>query len=336
MSAQPVAPNAEQRHWIMSFFSRKQGVFWNVAAGAALLGAGYFAARFSSGEEEYEEGPSQQPVPLGRSDNLGGGPFVQEQMASRGRGDVYVEDMPLENNGTGNELNEDYRDYQQSSTHAGDSSYFSSSMKPDRVDELLLKLEQVDEKLNEIKEAVNNRTKRASNNKGDDSSDDNDTNGNAKITDYLEKVDRVPELAEYEANVKQKVQAMQYDKEIEGASASGTLDGSIGALLMYIAKLVEQPTIPRYRRISVTNQTYKALIAPLKGHDEFLKAVGFSKKGTCFEWVDTSSDPPSIDEKEGESGGSSKLRVDKLTSENRLLLLKRSIDLLKARSKEKK
>ena len=329
MSAQPGAPNTEQRHWIMSFFSRKQGVFWNVAAGAALLGAGYFAARFSSGEEEYEEGPSQQPIPLGRSDSLGSGPFVQEQMASQGRGDVHVEDMPLDNNnGTGNESNEDYRDYQQPPIHTGDSSYFSSSVKPDWVDELLLKLEQVDGKLNEIKEAVNNRTKRASNNKGDDSS-------NTKITDYLEKVDRVPELAEYEVNVKQKVQAIQYDKETEGASASGTLDGSIGALLMYITKLVEQPTIPRYRRISVTNQTYKALIAPLKGHDEFLKAVGFSKKGTCFEWVDTSSDPPSNDEKEGESAGSSKLRVDKLTSENRLLLLKRSIDLLKARSKEK-
>ena len=69
---------------------------------------------------------------------------------------------------------------------------------------------------------------------------------------------------------------------------------------MYITKLVEQPTVPRYRRISTTNQTYKTLIAPLKGHDEFLKAVGFSKKGMCFEWTDTSPVISSNGEKENE------------------------------------
>ena len=168
MSAQPGAPNTEQRHWIMSFFSRKQGVFWNVAAGAALLGAGYFAARFSSGEEEYEEGPSQQPIPLGRSDSLGSGPFVQEQMASQqGRRArriccstttmaMAMSRMRI----TGITSSHPYTQ----ATHL-----ISAAVKPDWVDELLLKLEQVYGKLNEIKEAVNNRTKRASNNKDDSS-----------------------------------------------------------------------------------------------------------------------------------------------------------------------
>ena len=119
-----------------------------------------------------------------------------------------------------------------------------------------------------------------------------------KITDYLEKVVRVPELVEYETYVKQKVKAFYYDKEVRWCIYIWYTRWSIRALLMYITKLVEQPTVPRYRRVSTTNQTYKTLIAPLKGHDEFLKAVGFSKKGMCFEWTDTSPVISSNGEKE--------------------------------------
>ena len=315
----------------MSFFAPKGGHFWNVAVGAALISAGYLAAKFSSGEEEYEESHNQ-PIYLERSDSSGNGPFVQQ---ARGTGDVYVEDAPLDSNEVGSSEDcRDYQDYPHTSGGTGDSSYFNSSVKPIWVDDLLRKLELVDEKLNDIKDTISARNQSASV-KGDGDDNDNDTRGHAKITDYLERVDHVPELEEYEAIVKQKVQAMQYDKEFESASSSGSISGSIGALLMYIAKLVEQPTVPRYRRISVTNQTYKTLIAPLKGHDEFLKAVGFSKKGTCFEWMDASPTTPTSGEKErNEEEGGSKWRVDKLSSENRLLLLKRSIDLLKALSKE--
>ena len=90
------------------------------------------------------------------------------------------------------------------------------------MDDLLGKLEQVNEKLNEIKDAVSFRNLDSSKNFVDN---DNDTRGHAKITDYLEKVDRVPELVEYETYVKQKVKAFYYDKEVSGASTSGTLDG---------------------------------------------------------------------------------------------------------------
>ena len=206
---------------------------------------------------------------------------------AQGTGDVYVEDAPLGSNGMGSDQYnyQDNCDYPYPSDRRADSSYFDSTMKPAWVDDLLGKLEQVNEKLNEIKDAVSFRNLDSSKNFVDN---DSDTKGHTKITDYLEKVVRVPELVEYETYVKQKVKAFYYDKEVSGASTSGTLGGSIRALLMYITKLVEQPTVPRYRRVSTTNQTYKTLIAPLKGHDEFLKAVGFSKKGMCFEWTDTS------------------------------------------------
>ena len=72
---QPGLDTGGTRNWITTFFSQKGGLFWNVAAGAALLSAGYVAAKFSSGEEEYRESLHQQ-IPLERSDSVGGGPMV--------------------------------------------------------------------------------------------------------------------------------------------------------------------------------------------------------------------------------------------------------------------
>ena len=70
-----------------------------MVAGAALLSAGYVAAKFSSGEEEYREYYTQQ-IPLERSDSVGGGPMVRQ---AQGTGDVYVEDAPLGSNGMGSD-----------------------------------------------------------------------------------------------------------------------------------------------------------------------------------------------------------------------------------------
>ena len=59
------------------------------------------------------------------------------------------------------------------------------------------------------------------------------------------------------------------------------------ALLLYISKVQEQPTVPRYRRIATSNASYKALVEVFDNHDLVLAAVGFAKSsdGKCFEWI---------------------------------------------------
>ena len=50
-----------------------------------------------------------------------------------------------------------------------------------------------------------------------------------------------------------------------------------GALLLYIGKVHEQPAVPRYRKIAVTNSAFRSLVEPMAGHAQVLAAVGFSR-----------------------------------------------------------
>ena len=47
------------------------------------------------------------------------------------------------------------------------------------------------------------------------------------------------------------------------------------ALSMYARKVLDNPTQPRYRKISISNASFKNLVQPLKGHVEVLSAIGF-------------------------------------------------------------
>lgn len=58
-----------------------------------------------------------------------------------------------------------------------------------------------------------------------------------------------------------------------------------GALAMYIRMLLEQPDIPRYRRISTSNDSFRTLVQAIEGHDQLLESVGFAKRGLYFEWM---------------------------------------------------
>jgi hypothetical protein len=68
-----------------------------------------------------------------------------------------------------------------------------------------------------------------------------------------------------------------------------------GALSMYIKMLVENPDTPRYRRISVANESFKSLVQPVIGADKVLESVGFALRGLYYEWT-WISDSVSMDE----------------------------------------
>ena len=69
------------------------------------------------------------------------------------------------------------------------------------------------------------------------------------------------------------------------ASDPSVLSQGCGTLLLYVGKLLEHPDVPRYRRLSVANASFKALVAPIAGHEGVLGAVGFARRGAYFEWT---------------------------------------------------
>ncbi|OWY95130.1 hypothetical protein PHMEG_00034948 [Phytophthora megakarya] len=57
-----------------------------------------------------------------------------------------------------------------------------------------------------------------------------------------------------------------------------------GILSMYVKNLVENPDVPRYRRVAPGNANFKQKIEPLKHHEELLKSIGFETAGLNMEW----------------------------------------------------
>lgn len=62
---------------------------------------------------------------------------------------------------------------------------------------------------------------------------------------------------------------------------------SCGALTMYVRNVLDNPTLPRYRKITTTNSSFRTLVEPLTGYVEVFNAIGFRSSGTGasnFEW----------------------------------------------------
>lgn len=59
-------------------------------------------------------------------------------------------------------------------------------------------------------------------------------------------------------------------------------------LLMYLNNVVKNPTVPRYRRISTTNNSYMKTLSVVQGHEAVLATVGFVRKAESnhfeYEW----------------------------------------------------
>ncbi|CAM9820445.1 unnamed protein product [Ectocarpus sp. 6 AP-2014] len=67
-------------------------------------------------------------------------------------------------------------------------------------------------------------------------------------------------------------------------SAQAAKDG-MAMLRMLVANLVNQPNVPRYRRIATSNDNFKKRLLPLEGHRAMMQAVGFKPKGSLWEWT---------------------------------------------------
>ena len=59
---------------------------------------------------------------------------------------------------------------------------------------------------------------------------------------------------------------------------------AVNMLEMILKNLVENPDVPRYRKIVMTNRQFKKCLADVEGHEDLLTACGFTKNGKNFEW----------------------------------------------------
>lgn len=80
------------------------------------------------------------------------------------------------------------------------------------------------------------------------------------------------------------------DSLLESSSSSDILSkefiAGVDLLLLFIKNLLKNPTIPRYRRISTTNSSFKTSLLPLASHKKVLESLGFQFKqqGNSYEW----------------------------------------------------
>jgi hypothetical protein len=54
---------------------------------------------------------------------------------------------------------------------------------------------------------------------------------------------------------------------------------------MFVKNLIDHQSVPRYRRVNTLNQNFLKLVAPLQGHLDFLRSVGFEGAGSQLEWA---------------------------------------------------
>lgn len=90
-----------------------------------------------------------------------------------------------------------------------------------------------------------------------------------------------------------------------------------GALVMYVTMLLEHPDTPRYRKIAVSNDSFKSNVQPVEGHEKVLESIGFERRGLYYEWTWIQS-PPS----QAGASSSSSTGVSTVDKESREQLLK--------------
>jgi PUB domain len=77
----------------------------------------------------------------------------------------------------------------------------------------------------------------------------------------------------------------------EPAGAVSDLKAACGMILMYLNKIVDEPLVPRYRKISTTNQNFISLVQPVKNYDSIFTSLGFERKGNFFHYLDPNQSP---------------------------------------------
>eukprot|EP00940_MAST-03C_sp_MAST-3C-sp2_P001121 g1121.t1 len=74
------------------------------------------------------------------------------------------------------------------------------------------------------------------------------------------------------------------------SNSQSSLDSAKPVFQLYLANLVKHPDVPRYRRISTSNKSFKDSVAELKSHEDVLAALGFKTRGIHWEYRPSDTD----------------------------------------------
>ena len=108
-------------------------------------------------------------------------------------------------------------------------------------------------------------------------------------TTIISKVNVLEDSSIDEEETRKKIAAVTTNKIDNIKGDDEIFKKGCGALMMYVGNVLGNPSLPRYRKISSSNVSFKSLVQNLKGHDKVLKSVGFKMNGSGsssgFEWI---------------------------------------------------
>ena len=108
-------------------------------------------------------------------------------------------------------------------------------------------------------------------------------------TTIISKVNVLEDSSIDEEETRKKIAALTTNKIDNIKGDDEIFKKGCGALMMYVGNVLGNPSLPRYRKISSSNVSFKSLVQNLKGHDKVLKSVGFKMNGSGsssgFEWI---------------------------------------------------
>ena len=153
--------------------------------------------------------------------------------------------------------------------------------------QLLLAIKSIAEDIKEIKN--NNYTKVANNfNDPIDNKIETNISGSLMELTLSERIDQVEKAVE---NMEQK---NGYTSSLTSAKDNNYLDtkenikkfqSACELLIFYGSNIKKNRNIPRYRKLSTNNISYKTTLESIIGHDDVLKSIGFIKNGQHFDWI---------------------------------------------------
>ena len=255
---------------------------WNALVGIAVLGAGYLAYEIASGEEEFPAPPT--PEEIAAMGDLSDSSGVNLPLPSGGEVGASGEQVSVSMVGGEIQEMEEKLNARTEELRVAINSAIQLIIEKDKP-EWAAELREDNESISKDVDIIKSRL-------GIHNLDDEELiKSCSKITDYFKPAPAAIKKpyarqikALYKTVGKLRSEWVNSNPDVKDLDKSNLKEGCI-ALRMYVDKILQHPTIPRYQRISVTNQNYKKLILPLEGHVEVLEAIGFKRRGAYFDWI---------------------------------------------------
>jgi len=316
------------------------GWLWNVLIPLAVLGTGVVMYNLSGGEEELsmakQEAAEAAAMLAARSMAAssqgvkGSGILIDEGGGGGGEGgeedDVRFFYETLEKR-----LDQQTKDLEKAVAEA--ITMLSSQEQPQWAKDLIIATSSLADEVKSMKGQLANATSRRERDNSSSGAEGGDVGGDGSEESSRENMVTAPgndEVVKVPLPTLEErlIELRSALAELVAKNSVEQLRSGCSTLIMYVSKLIEQPDVPRYRRVSVTNQTFKTLVLPLHEHERVLAAVGFVKRGAYFEWNWAPAAKPAEETKEAQAESHPASKVANAVEDMSMEILKTCIKLI--------